>query len=180
MLSNLSHGDEALEHTNIAISSLVDTWILVKTIETNGERNRGLYVLKSRGMAHSNQIREFVMGSNGIELVEPYVGPEGVLTGTARLLQESRDRLSRDARRAEVERAEQLLERRRVAVEQQIAALQADFDAERAQLKRQIESAESRELVYDANLERMGQMRGASPQETQTVRQRASEKGRRV
>ena len=89
MFTSLTAGDSALEKTDIGISSLVDTWLLLRTIETNGERNRGLYVLKSRGMAHSNQIREFVLSDNGIELLDAYPGPGGVLTGSARQAQEA-------------------------------------------------------------------------------------------
>ena len=73
-------------------TSLVDTWLLVKTMEGNGERNRVLYVLKSRGMAHSNQIREFLLTDQGIELADVYVGPQGVLTGSARQAQEAQER----------------------------------------------------------------------------------------
>ena len=66
----------------------MDTWILLRHIESNGERNRGIWVLKSRGMPHSNQIREFVFTEHGIELVDVYLGAEGVFTGTARAAQE--------------------------------------------------------------------------------------------
>ncbi len=76
-----------MEQTSVTISSLIDTWLLLRDIELNGERNRGLYILKSRGMAHSNQIREFLLTENGVQLTEVYLGPEGVLTGSARLSQ---------------------------------------------------------------------------------------------
>ena len=85
-----SSGD-SLEMTDVYISSLIDTWLLLRDIEIGGERNRGLYVLKSRGMAHSNQIREFRLTNNGIELLDVYVGADGVLTGSARLSQETKD-----------------------------------------------------------------------------------------
>ena len=89
---SLTHNGNAREQTEAGISSLIDTWILLRDIELGGERNRGMYVLKSRGMAHSNQIREFLLTNNGIELRDVYVGPEGVLTGSMRLAQESRER----------------------------------------------------------------------------------------
>ena len=73
------------------ISSLIDTWLLLRDIELGGERNRGMYVLKSRGMAHSNQIREFLLTDHGVELKDVYIGPEGVLTGSLRLAQEARE-----------------------------------------------------------------------------------------
>ncbi len=98
-----------LEQSEVGISSLMDTWLLVRMLETGGERNRLLYVLKSRGMAHSNQMREFRLSDRGIELLDVYVGPGEVLTGSARLVQESRDRLQVPGRsagcRAEAERA---------------------------------------------------------------------------
>lgn len=79
------------ETTDLQISSLIDTWLLLRDIELGGERNRGLYILKSRGMAHSNQIREFGLTDHGIDLIDAYLGPEGVLTGSMRLAQEARE-----------------------------------------------------------------------------------------
>ena len=87
-LTSLNHGSEGgLEHTDFGVSSLIDTWLLLRDQEVDGERNRVLYLLKSRGMAHSNQVREFVLTDHGIELIDVYTGAEGVLTGSARLLQ---------------------------------------------------------------------------------------------
>src|SRR3954469_1420274 len=91
MLISLTHGGKSLEATDVGISSLIDTWLLVRDIELGGERNRGLYILKSRGMAHSNQIREFLITSEGIQLKDVYIGPEGVLTGSMRAAQEARE-----------------------------------------------------------------------------------------
>jgi circadian clock protein KaiC len=91
-LTNLTGGGEELETTDAEISSLVDTWLLLRDIELNGERNRAMYVLKSRGMAHSNQIREFLLTDRGIDLIDPYLGPEGVLMGSARQAQQAREK----------------------------------------------------------------------------------------
>ena len=96
---NLTAGGDAWERTDVGISSLIDTWILLRDIELAGERNRGLYVLKSRGMKHSNQIREYLITSEGIELQDVYVGPEGVLTGSMRAAQEDREKAAALARR---------------------------------------------------------------------------------
>jgi circadian clock protein KaiC len=85
MLTDLTMGGSALERTDAAISSLVDTWLVLRDLETNGERNRGLHVLKSRGMAHSNQVREFMVTDTGIRLTDVYIGPSGMLTGSARV-----------------------------------------------------------------------------------------------
>jgi circadian clock protein KaiC len=129
MLISLTSGGTALEATEVGISSIIDTWLLLRDIELGGERNRGLYILKSRGMAHSNQIREFLITSEGIELQDVYVGPEGVLTGSMRAAQEDRERAQRLAREQEVERRQRELDGRRAALEAQIAALRAEFHA---------------------------------------------------
>lgn len=128
VLTNLHRGDEALERTDIGISSIVDTWMLLRDIESDGERNRGMYILKSRGMAHSNQIREFLLTSNGIHLREPYIGPGGVLTGSARLRQEARDRDASAIRKQEADARRRVLERKRSTVAAQIESLQAEYD----------------------------------------------------
>jgi circadian clock protein KaiC len=85
LFTSLTHGGHALQQSEIAMSSLMDAWLLLQDIEGSGERNRVLYVLKSRGMAHSNQVREFLISNRGIELVDAYIGPSGVLTGTSRM-----------------------------------------------------------------------------------------------
>jgi circadian clock protein KaiC len=102
--TNLSTAGEALERTQVEISSLVDTWILLRNIEVGGERNRALYVLKSRGMAHSNQLREFLLTENGVELMDVYLGPEGLLTGSSRLSHEARERAAITTRQQETKR----------------------------------------------------------------------------
>jgi circadian clock protein KaiC len=162
LLTNLTHGGEHMEATSVAVSSLVDTWLLVRNLETNGERNRALYVLKSRGTAHSNQVREFVMTSAGIELVEPYIGPEGVLTGTARIAQENRDRAASETRTAEAERLAILLERKRAALERQIASLQAEFAADEAEMRRAAAVGASIETAFASDRKKMADLRGAA------------------
>ena len=100
--TSLTSAGDNLEITDVYISSLIDTWLLLRDIEIGGERNRGLYVLKSRGMAHSNQIREFRLTNHGIELLDVYVGAEGVLTGSARLSQETKDDAEQLLRQQEI------------------------------------------------------------------------------
>ena len=92
-LTDLTHYGGSLEHTSEEVSSLIDTWLLLRDIELNGERNRGLYVLKSRGMAHSNQIQEFLLTNQGIDLIDVYTGSGEVLTGSARAVQQAGKRL---------------------------------------------------------------------------------------
>jgi circadian clock protein KaiC len=116
-------GDEEL-------ASLVDTWLLVQRIVGNGEHNRIMYVLKSRGIAHSNQIREFLLTAQGIELADVYVGPEGVLTGSARQAQEALERADGASRLDDLEQRQVNLGRRRESIEAQTAALWREFESE--------------------------------------------------
>jgi circadian clock protein KaiC len=135
VFTSLTHGGKVLEDSQAGISSVIDTWILLRDIELGGERNRGMYILKARGTAHSNQIREFLLTDRGFELKDVYVGPEGVLTGTMRLAQESREQAAALNRRQEIERRERELERKRQTLEAQTLALRAQFEAEVEELK---------------------------------------------
>jgi circadian clock protein KaiC len=143
--TNLTSGGSALEQTDIAISSLIDTWLLLRDIEIGGERNRGLYILKSRGMAHSNQIREFLLTDHGVELRDVYVGPSGVLTGSARLAQEAQEQAAQTMHEQEVERRKLELERKRSVIEAQIAAMRAEFEAQEVEMLNIIEQEHARE-----------------------------------
>jgi circadian clock protein KaiC len=134
--TSLSEQGTSLEMTDEGISSLVDTWLLVRDIELGGERNRALYVLKSRGMAHSNQVREFLITSRGLRLLPAYIGPAGVLTGSARLTQEARDKSEAQVAKENLERQKSNLEHRRKALNAQIEALRAGFKAEEEELGR--------------------------------------------
>jgi circadian clock protein KaiC len=117
LFTHLTSGNDAREATDVGISSIIDTWLLMRDIELGGERNRGLYVLKSRGMKHSNQIREFVMTPEGIQLVDVYVGPEGVLTGSMRAAQESREKAELARRQQEIDTKQRELEALRASLE---------------------------------------------------------------
>jgi circadian clock protein KaiC len=125
----------AIEATEQNISSLIDTWILLRDIELGGERNRGLHVLKSRGTAHSNQVREFMLTDHGVELRDVYIGPEGVLTGSMRLAQEARERAAAAARQQQIASKRRELERRRRALTAQIDALRDEFAIEETELE---------------------------------------------
>jgi circadian clock protein KaiC len=116
-----------LEQSQVHIASLIDTWLLLRDIEIGGERNRGAYILKSRGMAHTNQIREFLLTDHGVDLRDVYVGPSGVLTGSARLVQEAQEKAVQTLREQEVESRQLELERKRTVLEAQITALRAEF-----------------------------------------------------
>ncbi len=129
--SLVTRGATSEENTEEGVSSLMDTWLLLRDIESNAERNRGLYVLKSRGMAHSNQIREFLLTDHGIDLLEPYLGPAGtLLTGTGRAVQVARDSTEALERRQSAEREQRDRQRKVQALQGQMAELQAALDAE--------------------------------------------------
>ena len=151
LLTHLTNGANVLEATDVGISSLIDTWLLLRDIELGGERNRGLYVLKSRGMPHSNQIREFLITPEGISLKDVYVGPEGVLTGSMRAAQEDREKAAMIARQQDNERRERELTRQRATLEAQITALRAEFDAldHEAGLIRKQDDARERKLIEE-------------------------------
>jgi len=144
LMTSLSHGKTEQERTDAAISSIVDTWLLLVTLETSGERNRGLYVLKSRGMGHSNQIREFIFTEHGVDLVDVYAHPSGVLTGSARLTQEAEERAPALTGQQELERREQALARLRTAFEAELASLRAKFETEQADLASGIAAHQAR------------------------------------
>ncbi len=142
-----------MESTEAGISSLIDTWLEVRDVEVAGERTRGLYVVKSRGMAHSNQVREFILDRNGVKLVDVYAGPEGVLTGSARQMQDSRLAAEKEQRAVESRRAELLLSRKQAALRARIAALEAEFASEAEATRLMLSATDSR--AERAEAERM-------------------------
>jgi circadian clock protein KaiC len=139
------------EGSEANVSSLMDTWLLLKNIEVGGERNRALYVLKSRGMEHSNQIREFVLTDDGLRLLDVYLGPEGVLTGSARVSQEMREKAVVTFRRQELETRRRELERKRRIFEARMVMLRAEFEAEEEIIQQTIAESEllGKEVVQD-------------------------------
>ena len=132
-LTTLIHGEGPPQYTGTEISSSIDTWIELRDVENQGERNRILVLAKSRGMAHSNQVREFRITDRGVELADVYLGAEGALTGSARMAQEQQKLASQQIERQRGKARERLLIRRRKALEAQIRVLQADFDASEAE-----------------------------------------------
>jgi len=149
--TSLTSATDNMEIPDVYISSLIDTWLLLRDIEIGGERNRGLYVLKSRGMAHSNQIREFRLTNNGIELLDVYVGADGVLTGSARLSQETKDDAEQLLRQQEIGSKQFSLERKRDAMEAQIVVLRSEFEAEQCEALKviNIEKARNERFTQD-------------------------------
>lgn len=140
LFTSLTANENTLESTDVSISSLIDTWLLLRDIELSGERNRVMYVLKSRGMAHSNQIREFIITNHGVELREAYIGASGVLTGSARMAQEANENAELLIRKNDIEQKKREIERKRKALEAQIATMQIDFELEEAEAVKMIET----------------------------------------
>lgn len=158
------------EGTELGMSSLIDTWIQVRDLEFAGERTRGLFLIKSRGMGHSNQVREFVIGPHGIDLISVEIGPNGVLTGSARESRENERRTEAMARAHERERKLRQLERRRIAVEAQIATMRADLEAEVSELE--VTASEERERTQRTSEDeaRLGATRSAGRAQTNGAR----------
>ncbi len=161
MFASLTNGGNNQEITDVAISSLIDTWLLLRDIEIGGERNRGLYILKSRGMDHSNQIREFKLTDKGIDLVDVYVGPEGVLTGSARLTQEAKNDAEQLLRQQEIERKLSEIELKRVATEAQIVVLKSEFKAEESETLKLIEMEKANTKKFADDKTKMAKSRKA-------------------
>ena len=159
LFTTLTGAGGPLEQTEVGMSSLADTWLLLRDIEIGGERNRGLYILKSRGMAHSNQIREFLLTDKGVDLIDVYVGPSGVLTGSARMSQETQERDIELAHQQEIERRKLNVETKRKALEAQIASLHAQFQAEEQELKKLTEQEKRRQRTVSQLREKIASMR---------------------
>jgi circadian clock protein KaiC len=162
IFNTLLEGDHSELQSELGVSSLMDTWILLRNIEHNGERNRGLYILKARGIAHSNQIREFIFTDRGIELKDVYAGAEGVLTGSARAAQEAREKAAAQLRQEAIERKKRELERKRQVLDTQIVALRAQFETEAEEIKKEIALETSREQALQMDRVQMAQLRSGN------------------
>ncbi|HTP24035.1 MAG TPA: ATPase domain-containing protein, partial [Anaeromyxobacteraceae bacterium] len=162
LLTTLTSGADAQEQTAANISSLVDSWLLLRDIESGGERNRGLYILKARGIAHSNQIREFLLTSHGAQLRDVYLGDAGLLTGSARVTQEAKDASAALAARQEIERRQLLVKHRRKALEAQIGALQLETETEEQESRQLIEQERRKVSKLEQDRGDMAKSRSAS------------------
>ena len=156
--------NKEIEESDVGISSLIDTWIFARDVELNGERNRCIYVLKSRGMAHSNQVREFLMSKEGIRLLPVYVGSGAVLTGSARLSQEARERAENVLRQQTKVEQRRVLEGKRKALEAQIEAMRSEFAQEEARVALVTKQEERRERDLSQDMLEMVSFRGGARQ----------------
>ncbi len=182
LFTSLTQGGHALQQSEASMSSLMDSWLLLQDFEGNGERNRVLYVLKARGMAHSNQIREFLISDRGIDLVDAYIGPSGVLTGSARAAQTAREKAEALASKQEAARRQRELKRKRAALEQQISGLRSEHEASDVELRQIDEQVGTQTRLLTTERTELGRLRqadvsvAASGSEHPTAR-RASARG---
>ena len=148
--------------SDIGVSSLMDTWIDLKALETDGERNRTIDIIKTRGMFHSNQLREFIITDTGIEIVELYLGPSGMLTGSARISQISNEKAEKLMRQQEIERKQRNLEQKRQAMNIKINELETNFKIEEQELDRIISQEKLKEESLEKERVVMSKMRHAN------------------
>lgn len=161
LFTSLANAGHENEDSVVGISSLIDTWILLRNLEFNGERNRTIYVLKARGMAHSNQVREFLLTDHGAQIIDVYVGPGGVLTGSARLTQEAKDRAAALDRNQETERQQRSMHQKREQLASQITALRVELDNVESELRRSTNQLKAREAQVSADKTEMAAARKA-------------------
>ena len=160
LFTNLTHPGE-LETTTSGVSSLMDSWLLLLSVESNGERNRVFQLLKSRGMDHSNQMREFIVTDRGIDLLNVYLGPGGVFTGSAKLQQEAQEKAAALATQEGLERRRRVLDRKRQIMEAQVAALQAEMSVEEEELQALEDQSKLQEKIAAEERERLAEARKA-------------------
>jgi circadian clock protein KaiC len=161
LFTSLTQGGHALQQSETAMSSLMDAWVLLQDFEGNGERNRVLYVLKARGMAHSNQIREFLISDRGIDVVDAYIGVSGVLTGSARMAQGALEKAAVLANQQEAATLKREVERKRLALERHISDLRSDYESEALELRRIAEQVGTRTSVLGTERTASGILRQA-------------------
>jgi circadian clock protein KaiC len=160
LFTSLTAGGTPLEATDLGVSSLMDTWLLLRDAVNGAERNRFLQVVKSRGMAHSNQMREFLLTDHGVELRDVYVGPSGLLlAGGARKALEAQEKAQTLERAQETESKKRNLERRRQAMEAQIGVLHSEFEVEQAEAAKTIGQDQTRAGVLAGDRVRMARQR---------------------
>jgi circadian clock protein KaiC len=161
LFTSLTQGGHALQQSEGGMSSLMDSWLLLQDFEGNGERNRVLYVLKARGMKHSNQIREFLISNHGIDVVDAYIGASGVLTGSARAAQGALEKAAVLTAQQEAARRKREIERKRAAIERQISGLRSDYEAEAVELRRIDEQVGTSTLMLTTERAESGRLRQA-------------------
>jgi circadian clock protein KaiC len=144
------------------VSSLMDTWLKLTMFENDNERNRGISIIKSRGMKHSNQVREFLLTDEGVKLMDVYLGPQGgLLMGSARVAQEARENEEIMARNQKAERKRRELEGKLKSLDAQMAVLRAEFETEEEELKKLSAEDEHRSKSLAQSRSEMAKLRKA-------------------
>ena len=161
LFTSLTEGGHTLVDNVAAVTAPMDAWLSLQDFEGNGERNRVFYVLKARGMAHSNQIREFLISDRGIDIVDAYIGVSGVLTGSARVAQSALEKAAVLAAQQEAAQLKREVERKRAAVERQISGLRADYETEAAELRRIADQVGTRTVLLGTERAASGLLRQA-------------------
>ena len=159
MFTALTLNNIVNEQTDEGVSSLVDAWLLVRDIEYNGERNRGMYIMKSRGMKHSNQVREFVISDEGLSLVDVYLGPDGVMVGSAREAQMLQEATGVALHGHSVSRKDREILRKRKVLESKISSLQSEFESVEEELNKVYIEEELKKQILERNREEITKIR---------------------
>ena len=178
LFTSLTQGGQALQQSEASMSSLMDSWLLLQDFEGNGERNRVFYVLKARGMAHSNQIREFLISNHGIDIVDAYIGASGVLTGSARVAQEDLRKAAVLTNQQQAAGLKREVERKRTAIERQISGLRSDYESEAEELRRIAEQVSTSTLMLTTERAASSRLRQADTNVVASTRARATHNGR--
>lgn len=153
------------EQTDEGVSSLVDAWLLVRDIEFNGERNRGLYIMKSRGMKHSNQVREFIITDDGLDLVEVYLGPEGILTGSAREAEMIKEKTGIAMHDYAINAKDREITRRRKVLEAKISSLNTEFESVEEELNKVYLQEQLRKQISEQTRNEVTRLRRDEPKD---------------
>jgi circadian clock protein KaiC len=163
VFTDLKHAERPQQSS--MVSSLVDSWILLEDVEANGESNRILRIIKSRGMAHSNQIREFIITTKGIEIIPPYVGPSGVLTGSARYAQEAKEKAEAQTLVEELDLLKQNLANQKKVLDSEIKSLQIGYEDKAIALRRKVQEEERRKELLETNRKHQWSLRTTNEKE---------------
>ena len=154
------------EQTDEGVSSLVDAWIQIRDIELNGERNRGLYVMKSRGMEHSSQVREFVITKKGLDLLDVYLGPDGVLTGSAREAQLLLEQTGQVLHTHAAGRKDREVDRKRKVLEAKIEGLRSEFESAEEELNKIYVDEDIKKKMQEQTRQKVTELRTGNPGKT--------------
>ena len=159
LFTALVYDNENTAESVEGISSLVDAWVQVRDIEGNGERNRGIYIMKSRGMSHSKQVREFIITDNGLELVDVYLGPDGILVGSARQAQELQEATGMELRNYAASHKDRAIERKKMVLEAKITSLREEFESVQDELNKTFLEEKLKKEIMERNRQQLANTR---------------------